>query len=92
MARKKKKAEFSKVIWIVAAVINAVVIGFTCVMVWRTNSTDALAYLIPSVAAEVSVGTHAYYRKAEVENRIKLKKTYQVPLESEDFTAKGDYS
>lgn len=79
-------------IWIVAATINTIVIGFTCVMVWRTNSTDALAYLIPSVAAEVSVGTHAYYRKAEVENRIKLKKTYRVPLESGDFVSKEDYS
>ena len=70
--KKKPPKEFSKKILIVAGIINAVVIVFTMVMIWRTLDLSPLAYLIPSVAAEVATGTGFYYSKAKVENRIKL--------------------
>lgn len=74
-------AEFSKKILIVAAIINVVVIIFTCVMVWRTNDLTPLAYLIPSVAAEVATGTAFYYWKARTENKIKLIKEFDIPMD-----------
>lgn len=68
--------EFSKKILLVAGITNLAVIIFACVMMWRTFDTSPLAYLIPSVAAEVATGTGYYYWKAKAENQIKLKQIY----------------
>ena len=72
VTRKPKKVEFSKLILIVASIINVSVIIFSCVMIWRTCDLSPLAYLVPSVAAEVATGTGFYYNKAKTENKIKL--------------------
>ena len=79
-ARPKRKPtmEFSKKILVVAGVVNAIVIVFTMIMIWRTSDLSPLAYLIPSVAAEVATGTGFYYSKAKVENRIKLMRSNKV--------------
>lgn len=88
MRRVKKKSpkEFSKKILIVAGIINTVVIGFTMVMIWRTLDLTPLAYLIPSVAAEVATGTGFYYSKAKVENRIKLMKQNKITPNDTHFS------
>lgn len=78
--------EFSKKILIVAGVMNAVVIIFTMIMIWRTLDLTPLAYLIPSVAAEVATGTGFYYSKAKVENRIKLMRQYKVAPQEQHFS------
>ncbi len=75
-----KKLEFSKIILLVAMLVNIAVIAFTCVMVWRTSDLTPLAYLIPSVGAEVTAGTASYYIKAKAENKIKLAKAYGIEL------------
>lgn len=84
--KKKPPKEFSKKILIVAGIINAVVIIFTMVMIWRTLDLSPLAYLIPSVAAEVATGTGFYYSKAKVENRIKLMKQNKVTPNDTHFS------
>ena len=84
--KKKPPKEFSKKILIVAGIINTVVIGFTMVMIWRTLDLTSLAYLIPSVAAEVATGTGFYYSKAKVENRIKLMKQNKVTPNDTHFS------
>lgn len=84
--KKKPPKEFSKKILIVAGIINTVVIGFTMVMIWRTLDLSPLAYLIPSVAAEVATGTGFYYSKAKVENRIKLMKQNKVTPNDTHFS------
>ena len=81
--------EFSKVILVVAAIVNVAVILFTFVMVWRTNDLSPLTYLIPAVAAETATGTGFYYAKAKVENRIKLMKHYKVEPTESSFTENG---
>ena len=88
MRRVKKKLpkEFSKKILIVAGIINTVVIVFTMVMIWRTLDLSPLAYLIPSVAAEVATGTGFYYSKAKVENRIKLMRQNKVTPNGTHFS------
>lgn len=85
-AKKKQPMEFSKKILMVAGVLNAVVILFTMIMIWRTLDLTPLAYLIPSVAAEVATGTGFYYSKAKVENRIKLMKSYKVEPNEQHFS------
>lgn len=86
MVKKKSPKEFSKKILIVAGIINAVVIVFTMVMIWRTLDLSPLAYLIPSVAAEVATGTGFYYSKAKVENRIKLMRQNKVTPNETHFS------
>lgn len=84
--KKKPPKEFSKKILIVAGIINAVVIVFMMVMIWRTLDLSPLAYLIPSVAAEVATGTGFYYSKAKVENRIKLMRQNKVTPNETHFS------
>ena len=84
--KKKPPKEFSKKILIVAGIINAVVIVFTMVMIWRTLDLSPLAYLIPSVAAEVATGTGFYYSKAKVENGIKLMRQNKVTPNDTHFS------
>ena len=84
--KKKPPKEFSKKILIVAGIINAVVIVFTMVMIWRTLDLSPPAYLIPSVAAEVATGTGFYYSKAKVENRIKLMRQNKVTPNETHFS------
>lgn len=84
--KKKPPKEFSKKTLIVAGIINAVVIVFTMVMIWRTLDLSPLAYLIPSVAAEVATGTGFYYSKAKVENRIKLMRQNKVTPNETHFS------
>lgn len=85
-AKKKQLTEFSKKILMVAGVLNTVVIVFTMIMVWRTLDLTPLAYLIPSVAAEVATGTGFYYSKAKVENRIKLMRQNKVEPNEQHFS------
>ena len=80
-----KHFEFSKIIMVIAMVVNILVIIFSCVMIWRTLDLSPLCYLIPAVAAEVATGSGFYYNKAKAENQIKLKKDNKMPLKDEDF-------
>lgn len=74
--KRKKKIEFSKLIMLVVGAVTIVVTAFSLFMMWRTCDLSPLAYLIPAVFAELSVGTGFYYSKAKAENRIKLRKQY----------------
>lgn len=77
--------EFSKKILIVAAIINILVVGFSCVMIFITRDLSPLCYLIPSVAGEVATGTGFYYAKAKAENKIKLMQKYGVEMTEDSF-------
>lgn len=83
--QRKSKREFSKLILIVAGIINIAVITFCCVMVWRTQDLSPLAFLIPAVAGEVATGTAFYYNKAKAENQLKLAAEYGINLNGESF-------
>lgn len=89
---RKQPMEFSKLILVVAAIVNVAVILFTFIMVWRTCDLSPLAYLIPAVAAETATGTGFYYAKAKVENRIKLMKHYEVEPTELSFMETGEYN
>lgn len=83
--RRKRPMEFSKKILIIAAITNMVVIVFALIMMWRTNDLSPLAYLIPSVAAEVATGTGFYYSKAKAENKIKLMRANKIEPSENSF-------
>lgn len=85
MAVNRKKAatpkiEFSKIVLIIALLLNTGILVFSCVMMWRTCDLSPLAYIVPAVAAEVASGTASYYWKAKAENKIKLAKAYGIEI------------
>lgn len=79
----KKKVEFSKKIFYMVTAFTIVVIIYSMVLMWKTNDSSALAYLIPSVFAEMATATGFYYSKAKTENKIKLSKKYELDLSNE---------
>lgn len=72
----RKKLEFSKLIMLTVGAVTIIVTAFALFMMWKTQDLSPLAYLIPAVFAELSVGTGFYYSKAKAENRIKLRQKY----------------
>lgn len=64
----KKKIAFSKIIFAGVSIMTISVVIFSFVMMYITGDLSPLAYLIPSVFAELATATGFYYRKAEKEN------------------------
>lgn len=81
----KKKIEFSKIIFIGVSVVTIAITVFSCIIIWQTKDTTALAYLIPAVFAEMAAATGFYYTKAKAENKIKLMAQYGVQPEASNF-------
>ena len=79
---KPKKAEFSKVIAVIAIVIWITVIIFSMVMIAVTLDTSGLMPLFESVSAVVGIVYTTYSLKAKAENLIKLKRIYGYDAES----------
>lgn len=82
---KKKKIEFSKIIFIGVSLLTLAITVFACLLIWVTKDSSALAYLIPAVFAEMAAATGFYYSKAKTENKIKLMAHYGVEPEASDF-------
>lgn len=81
----KKKIEFSKIIFLGVSVVTIAITIFSCIIIWQTKDTTALAYLIPAVFAEMAAATGFYYTKAKAENKIKLMAQYGVQPEASNF-------
>lgn len=73
---RKRKVEFSKKIFVGVAISAALIVIFSLVIVWKTGDTSPLTYIIPAMFAELATATGFYYKKAEAENKIKLKRLY----------------
>ena len=77
----KKRKEFSKVVVILDTIIFIAIIIFSCTLMWKTEDTSALAYLIPSVFSLWAVCNGFYFWKARKENEIKLLQEYKTDAE-----------
>ena len=64
----KKKIAFSKIIFAGVSIMTISVVIFSCKMMYVTGDLSPLAYLIPSIFAELATATGFYYKKAEREN------------------------
>lgn len=82
-SKRKEKKEFSKVLYITVLLMVIVVFLFSMALMWKTESTDALSYLIPTTGGFFSVTIGFYYSKSKLENSIKLRKKYG--LDKEEF-------
>lgn len=74
----KQQKEFSKKIFNIIVFIYIVVILFSMTLMWKTGTTDALAYLIPSITGLMATTIGFYYWKARLENKIKLMNDYKI--------------
>lgn len=86
---RKQQIEFSKKIFYMITAFTAIVCIYSMFLMWHTQDSSALSYLIPCVFTEMSVATGFYYWKARKENELKLNKKYKsstenIKTESED--------
>lgn len=94
MAKKKKKKtkqkmEFSKFAFICTAVLFGLVIVASIALMWKTDTTDALSFLIPSASGLTVTATGFYYQKAKVENIIKISKENNLTINEVKSISKG---
>ena len=79
--RKKRvspKLEFSKKIFYIIICIFVAVIIYAMALMWKTGTTDGLAYLIPSVGTLAAAGVSFYFWKAKSENLLKISKQMEL--------------
>lgn len=81
MNKEKPKKEFSKKIFNIVITLFIIVLFYSMALMWKAENTDGLMYLIPSVGTLASVTIGFYYWKAKMENMIKLKNEYDMPME-----------
>lgn len=76
MSRHVKKREFSKIITGISIGMWVVVNAYALVMMAVFMDLAPLAWVLGSVDAAVAIIIRFYFKKAEKENEIKLRKTY----------------
>ena len=76
----KPKKEFSKKIFNIVITLFIIVIFYAMALMWKTNTTDGLMYLIPAVGTLASVTIGFYYWKAKMENIVKLSKENDMSI------------
>lgn len=77
----KSKKEFSKKIFNIIITLFIIVIFYSMALMWKTNTTDGLMYLIPSVSGLTATTVGFYYWKAKMENMIKLTKDSGISMD-----------
>ena len=77
----KSSKEISKKIFNIVIILFIIVIFYAMALMWKTETTDGLMYLIPAVGTLASVTVGFYYWKAKMENMVKLSKENDIALE-----------
>lgn len=91
MRKEKTKDEFSKKIFNIVITIFIIVIAYSMALMWKTESTDGLMYLIPSVSGLTATCVGFYFWKAKMENMIKLSNDNKLSMdEVKDFESNMD--
>ena len=67
-----KKKEFSKIIVFVVFITFILALVTGCVFAWNGRDTSLFCYAIPSTGGVAGSSVIFYYRKAQVENAVKL--------------------
>lgn len=80
----KPKMEFSKKILFAMFAITIIIVACAIAMSYVTQTTEVYNYLIPSIFAELSVGTIFYYNKAKAENLLKIEQSFDDEHDRED--------
>lgn len=86
----KKKLEFSKIVFLCTAILFALVVVGSFVLMWHTNSTEALICLISTTGAMVTSCLSLYLWKSRAENIIKLSKEHNLTIQEVKSLANTD--
>ena len=81
----KKKFEFSKIIFVYIAIMFTIVIIFTMVLMWVTQDTSAVAYLIPAVGGLMATTVGFYSWKAKAENVLKIQQNASSEINADEI-------
>lgn len=81
MNKEKTKKEFSKKIFNIVITLFIIVIAYSMALMWKTETTDGLVYLIPSISGLAATTIGFYYWKAKMENMIKLSKENDMSMD-----------
>ena len=81
MNKEKPKKEFSKKIFNIVITLFIIVLFYSMALMWKTDMTDGLMYLIPSVSGITVTCIGFYMWKAKMENMIKLSKENEKTLD-----------
>lgn len=76
MTARKKRVEFSHRVAEGVIALTVILFIFTLYIVWKTNDTSPLMYLIPSVIGLSATVLGFYLKKAEKENVKKIEQNY----------------
>lgn len=88
---KRRRKEFSKVILLFVSMVSLAVLIFSLYMIYSTGDLSPLAYIVPSVFAELAAATGFYYNKAKAENKIKLMRANGVRPDKNTFDNINNY-
>lgn len=77
----KCKTQFSKKIFYIVITLFIIVTFYSMALMWKTETTDGLMYLIPSVSGLAATTIGFYFWKAKMENMIKLSKDNKISIE-----------
>lgn len=80
MNKEKPKKEFSKKIFNIIITLFIVVVIYSMALMWKTNMTDGLMYLIPSVTGLTTTCVGFYFWKAKMENMVKLSQNNNISM------------
>ena len=81
MNKGKKPKEFSKKIFNIVITLFIIVIIYSMALMWKTETTDGLMYLIPSISGITATTVGFYYWKAKMENMIKISKSNNMSID-----------
>ena len=81
MNKEKPNKEFSKKIFNIVITLFIIVLFYSMALMWKTNMTDGLMYLIPSVTGLTTTCVGFYFWKAKMENVIKLSKENNMSVD-----------
>lgn len=79
--QKKKKLEFSKIIFLCTAILFTLVVIGSFILMWHIGNTEALICLISTTGAMVTTGIGFYYNKSKAENLLKISKEHGLSID-----------
>lgn len=79
--KKKKKLEFSKIIFLCTAVLFTLVVIGSFILMWHVGDTSALVCLISTTSSLVSITVGYYMWKSKAENVLRIRKEHNLTIQ-----------
>ena len=74
MNNKNKSWGWSHSLTVIMLTVTIVVLIFSMALMWKTNDTSALAYIVPSIIGSLGACLSFYFWKSKAENIERIKR------------------